>query len=88
MAGKADTAPEAQKFIVEQAAGGLTFLIAEPLIGIALTLLYFDLRVRREGIDLASEAIEKNITLAQDPFGDLPSARVVRQQNQARRGVR
>jgi hypothetical protein len=74
----------AQEAIAQQAAGTLTRLLLVPLESAAITLLYFDLRVRREGIDLVAAAEERGVSLAPDPFGDVSSARVVKQQRKRR----
>ena len=78
--GTAGPEKEAQKALIQQGTSGIVQVLLAPMYSIALTLLYFDLRVRREGIDLAAQARDEGVTLAPDPFGDLPSARVVRQQ--------
>ena len=44
-----------------------------PLEGIARSLLYFDIRVRREGLDVVAQAIEQDYPLLDDPFGDITS---------------
>ena len=54
--------------IVITVAGSLATVLIAPLPAIATTLLYYDLRVRREGLDLESEAIAWGVTLAPDPF--------------------
>ena len=48
--------------------GSIMTVLVAPLPAIATTLLYYDLRVRREGLDLESEAIEWGVELAPDPF--------------------
>ena len=80
---------ETQKSLADQAFTGLIGVALQPLLSIALTLLYFDLRVRRQGIDLAAQAEDHGVALAPDPFGDINSDRVVLdQQRKRRRGER
>ncbi|MBC8143476.1 MAG: hypothetical protein H7Y38_18765, partial [Armatimonadetes bacterium] len=47
---------------------GLMAVLIAPLPAIATTLLYYDLRVRREGLDIESEAQAWDVALAPDPF--------------------
>jgi hypothetical protein len=51
-------------FVTGQAATAISALFLAPLRGIALTLLYFDCRVRREGLDLVALADETDVPLA------------------------
>lgn len=44
-------------------------VVLAPFPAIALTLLYYDLRVRREGLDMEAQAEAMNYPLAPDPFG-------------------
>lgn len=76
---------ETQKSLTDQAVVGLIGIALQPLLSIALTLLYFDLRVRRQGIDLAAQAEEHGVALAPDPFGDVNSDRVVLDQLRKRK---
>ena len=76
---------ETQTELTRQGVSGLVQMTLQPLVAVAVTLLYFDLRVRRQGIDLAAQAEEHGVALAADPFGDANSDRVVREQ-QRRRG--
>ena len=48
-------------------------MLFAPLYGIAITLLYFDIRVRREGLDIVALAERIEHPLAPDPFGDMTS---------------
>ena len=47
----------------------MLLLLLLPLPAIATTLLYYDLRVRREGLDVEAEAAAWGVPLAPDPFG-------------------
>jgi hypothetical protein len=60
-----------REFVIGQAASAVSDLLLAPLSGIALTLLYFDLRVRREGLDLEVLATETGVTLLPDYFGGI-----------------
>ena len=60
---------EATKHIVTTVSSSIITILFTPLSAIATTLLYYDLRVRREGLDIESEAEEWNVPLAPDPFG-------------------
>ena len=62
-------AKEIQEFTVNLVSSSVITLLLAPLPGIALTLLYYDLRVRREGLDVESEARKNGLVLADDPFG-------------------
>jgi hypothetical protein len=85
--------PAEQDFAVQQTqrtmwAETLTSIVSlllAPLSSIALTLLYYDLRVRREGFDIIARAEEVGYPLAPDPFGDI-SSEEVRQRTQQMRG--
>ncbi len=61
---------ETQQLVLKQAISAVVYLLLYPLTPIATTLLYYDLRVRREGFDLASEARRIGYELAPDPFGE------------------
>jgi hypothetical protein len=69
-----------QQQVFSQAAQSVAALLIVPMNGIALTLLYYDVRVRREGLDLAAKAIEQGYPLAPDPFGDISSETALRRQ--------
>jgi hypothetical protein len=69
-AGGDAAAQELRKFIVNQVIGALVGVLLAPLLPLAATLLYYDLRVRREGFDIAARAAEIGFPLAPDPFGD------------------
>jgi len=70
---------QAQKYVVTQSLTSIVAILLAPIASVALTLLYFDLRVRREGLDIAEAAKEAGYELAPDPFGDVSSERVVQQ---------
>jgi len=53
---------------------GLAILLVAPLHGIASTLLYYDVRVRREGIDIEAVAVDQSYPLAPDYFGGVTAA--------------
>ena len=86
--GGAQTAQTVQKTLVSQSATGLVGIFLAPVGFIATTLLYYDLRVRREGLDIAVAAQETGVTLAPDPFGDAPSTQVSRQMAKDRQRLR
>lgn len=73
-------AREIQQQVASGAATNLAYLLLSPLPMTAAALFYYDLRVRREGLDLAAQAEALGVTLAPDPFGDISSARVVLKQ--------
>jgi hypothetical protein len=79
---------ETQQRIISEAVSGLVSPLLAPLGGIALTLLYFDFRVRREGLDIAARAEEIEYPLAPDPFGEIPSAEARRRQQSIKMGRR
>jgi len=62
--------------IVNIVASSLITVISAPLATIAMTLLYYDLRVRREGLDIESEAADWGVELAPDPFGGVLNPKV------------
>lgn len=62
-----------QRTVLSQSLTSVATLIIEPLGTLAATLLYYDLRVRREGLDISTAAQEAGVALAPDPFGDLSS---------------
>ncbi len=53
---------------VQLLTAGIMLVLIAPLPAIATTLLYYDLRVRREGLDIESEAQAWDVALAPDPF--------------------
>ena len=61
-----------------------TFLLL-PLEAVARVLLYFDLRVRREGLDIVAQAIGQDLPLMDDPFGDISSEEARQRQLRAAR---
>lgn len=50
---------------------GMAGALLAPVQTITLTLLYFDLRVRHEGMDMEAQADAAGIPLAPDPFGGI-----------------
>ena len=76
--GGSQTAQTVQKSILSQSATSLVGVFLAPVGFIASTLLYYDLRVRREGLDISVAAQETGVVLAPDPFGDAPSEAVSR----------
>ncbi|MES2464000.1 MAG: hypothetical protein V4671_25800 [Armatimonadota bacterium] len=63
---------------------GISLLLVAPIHGIGATLLYYDLRVRREGIDIVAIAEERGYPLAPDPFESgrsRPAGRIGRPQS-------
>jgi hypothetical protein len=62
--GGSETGQSTGGFVTGQAATALAALFLAPLKGIALTLLYFDCRVRREGLDITALAAETDVPLA------------------------
>lgn len=70
---------QAQEAVLQEALSGVTTMLLTPLLSIATTLLYYDFRVRREGLDIVAAAEETGYTLAPDPFGDVSSEQVVRE---------
>ena len=60
---------EAQMFAMTLCILGISLLLVAPISGIGATLLYYDLRVRREGIDIEAAAQDMGYRLAPDPFG-------------------
>jgi hypothetical protein len=61
------------RFLIGIALLMLSSIMILPLEGIARSLLYFDIRVRREGLDVVAQAIEQDYPLLDDPFGDITS---------------
>ncbi len=76
-----------QNTVMAVASSLITVLVA-PLPAIATTLLYYDLRVRREGLDIESEAATWGIPLAPDPFGGVLSPKNPKQAKPPRGGAR
>jgi hypothetical protein len=74
-------AREQQRFVVNLVSGSLIALLLAPLPGIATTLLYYDIRVRREGLDIESEAARRGVALAPDPFGGVLNPKVPKQKS-------
>lgn len=66
------------KNIVSTVASSVITILFTPLSAIAATLVYYDLRVRREGLDIESEAEEWNVPLAPDPFGGVLNPKIPR----------
>lgn len=58
-----------QQMIIQQVIQGVASALLAPLPAIAITLLYFDVRVRHEALDMIVEAEAAGIPLAPDPFG-------------------
>jgi hypothetical protein len=75
---------ETQEQLLSQAMQSVAGLLIAPVQGIALTLLYFDLRVRREGLDIVAQATEQGYRLAPDPFGDISSEHALRRSRRRR----
>jgi len=70
-------ARELQQFVAGQALTSVVGLLLAPLEGIGLILLYYDCRVRREGLDMEAAAVGKGIELAPDYFGGVAGAGAV-----------
>ncbi len=81
-----NSAQELQRTVFTQSLSSVATLVLEPLSALATTLLYYDLRVRREGLDISTAAQEAGVTLAPDPFGDLSSEAAYRQTYRATAG--
>jgi hypothetical protein len=64
---------QARQALLNQAVSATTGILLAPLYGIGMTLLYFDIRVRREGLDIVALAERIGFPLAPDPFGDMTS---------------
>ena len=73
-----DSGGEAALFALTLCIMGISLLIVAPINGIGATLLYYDLRVRREGIDIAAAAEDLGYELAPDPFGDARQKPIIR----------
>jgi hypothetical protein len=80
---------QTRQALVAEAVSALTGMFFAPLFGIGLTLLYYDIRVRREGLDIIARAEEIGLPLAPDPFGEMTSerarSRYFKQQKKQRR---
>lgn len=74
-----------RRFIIGFALLMVASVVMMPLEAIARTLLYFDIRVRREGLDVVSQAIEQDYPLMDDPFGDMTSEEARQRQLKATR---
>ena len=70
-AGATPTGGRSMEDILQTLTVSLMVVLIAPLPAIATTLLYYDLRVRREGLDLESEAEAWGVTLAPDPFAGI-----------------
>lgn len=66
-----------RRLLAEQVVQALSATLLAPITPIALTLQYYDLRVRREGLDVEVQAEQIGYPLAADPFGSATSAAVV-----------
>jgi hypothetical protein len=73
-----------REFVLDSVANSLGTIFLAPIAPLALTFFYWDLRVRREGLDIEAQAEEIGYPLAPDAFGQLPSERVVTLQRQGR----
>jgi hypothetical protein len=62
---------EMQEYVIEQVLRSVATLVLAPISGVATTLLYYDHRVRREGIDFDEQARSQNIEMAPDYFGGI-----------------
>ena len=62
-------AQQVRDYVISQVTQSLASILLAPLSPIATTLMYYDLRVRREGLDIEAEAEALGVTLAPDPFG-------------------
>lgn len=62
--------------VVSTVAGSVIAVLIAPLPAIATTLLYYDLRVRREGLDVESEAAAWGVPLAPDPFNGVLNPKI------------
>ena len=71
-------------FLLTNVAESVGTILLAPIAPLALTFFYWDLRVRREGLDIEAQADEIGYPLAPDAFGQLPSERVVVLQRQGR----
>lgn len=75
---------QTRTFLLTSVATSLGNILLAPIAPLALTFFYWDLRVRREGLDIEAQADEIGYPLAPDAFGQLPSERVVVLQRQGR----
>ena len=69
-------AQEGRDFLLQQVASALASVILAPLAPIATTLMYYDLRVRREGLDIEAQAAAIGFPLAPDPFGGVANPKI------------
>ena len=65
--GAAQKADSTATFVGSQGATAVASLFLSPLKAIAVSLLYFDTRVRKEGLDIIALANETGVTLAEAP---------------------
>lgn len=78
-----------QQQMLGQVVESLVGVVLAPLQAIALTLLYYDIRVRQEGFDIVAQAEATGVTLAPDPFGEQSSERAAtRVRRDAQRAAR
>ncbi len=75
---------QTRSFLLTNVATSVGNILLAPIAPLALTFFYWDLRVRREGLDIEAQAEEIGYPLAPDAFGQLPSERVVVLQRQGR----
>ncbi len=64
-----------RELVLSQVAQALGVILLAPLGPIAITLQYYDLRVRREGLDIEAQATQMGVPLAPDAFGGIPNPR-------------
>ena len=64
-----------RELVLGQVAQALGVILLAPLGPIAITLQYYDLRVRREGLDIEAQATEMGVPLAPDAFGGVLNPR-------------
>ena len=76
--GANEAAKAAQNFAIRQAISSVVGILLAPILGIATTLLYYDLRVRREGLDIVAQAESIGFPLVPDAFGDAVAPRIGR----------
>lgn len=80
-------ARELRNALLSQSVSTVVSILLAPLAPIATTLLYYDVRVRREGLDMEAQAAAIGYPLAPDPFGGIPSEVARRQAAQAARSA-
>ena len=64
-----------QEYVIKGVLNAIVTLLLAPVSGVATTLLYYDHRVRREGIDMEEQAQAQNIEMASDYFGGIGTER-------------